>query len=140
MSFLVILTICILIAISILHIYWANGGKFALDNAIPTTIKGIKVFNPGKLLTFLVSVLLLVFAYVAYILQFDNLNLLFTNYYMIAGKIVSTIFIIRVIGDFKYIGIFKKIQNTPFAIYDSKYYIPLCFIISVIFFNLVNNF
>ena len=46
--------------------------------------------------------------------------------------IIPSIFILRAIGDFKYIGFFKKIKQTEFAEMDTKFYSPLCLVIGVI--------
>jgi len=43
---------------------------------------------------------------------------------------ITTIFLIRAIGEFKYIGFFKKIKTTTFGQMDTKFYSPLCLIIS----------
>ena len=48
---------------------------------------------------------------------------LINNYGLYALAIVL---IIRAMGDFKYVGFFKTIKNTPFADYDTRYYSPLC--------------
>jgi len=44
---------------------------------------------------------------------------------------IPIIFILRAVGDFNYVGIFKKIKNTEFARADSKIFIPLCLIIGI---------
>jgi hypothetical protein len=43
-----------------------------------------------------------------------------------------TLFILRAIGDFKYLGFFKKIKNTKFGQNDTKYFAPLCLIIGIL--------
>jgi len=48
------------------------------------------------------------------------------------GWIISSIFIIRAIGDFKYVGFFKKIKNTKFAEFDTKYFTFISLIIGLI--------
>jgi hypothetical protein len=45
--------------------------------------------------------------------------------------IIPSIFILRAIGDFKYVGFFKKIKDTEFAKADSKWFIPLCLTIGI---------
>lgn len=45
---------------------------------------------------------------------------------------------IRAIGDFKYVGVFKKVQRTGFARNDTKIYTPLCVIIATISFLIAN--
>jgi len=69
MDFIVIITIFILILMGLFHIYWAFGGKFGLDKALPTK-DGVLLLNPSKSLTFFVGIVLMSFAYIAYALQF----------------------------------------------------------------------
>lgn len=45
--------------------------------------------------------------------------------------IIPSIFILRAIGDFKYVGFFKKVRNTEFAKTDSKWFAPLCLTIGI---------
>jgi len=42
-----------------------------------------------------------------------------------------SIFLLRAIGDFNYVGFFKKIKDTNFGKMDSKYYSPLCLVIAI---------
>lgn len=42
-----------------------------------------------------------------------------------AGWFLSIVFLIRSIGDFNMLGIFKKIKQTEFSEFDTKYFIPL---------------
>ncbi|PTT14637.1 DUF3995 domain-containing protein, partial [Flavobacterium sp. HMWF030] len=46
--------------------------------------------------------------------------------------IIIFIFILRAIGDFNYVGFFKKHRNSEFALKDTKYYSPLCLLIGVL--------
>jgi hypothetical protein len=46
--------------------------------------------------------------------------------------IIASIFILRAIGEFKYVGFFKKISQTKFGQNDTKYYSPLCLIIGIL--------
>jgi len=133
MSFIATITILVLIIMGLFHFYWAFGGKVGLDKALPTK-DGIKLLNPSKALTFFVGVVLIVFAYIAYGLQFYDFSVN-TNrsFYLYFGIFLSIIFIIRAIGEFNAVGFFKKIKDTEFAIYDTKYFSPLCLILGVIF-------
>ncbi len=45
--------------------------------------------------------------------------------------LVGGIFFLRVIGDFRYVGYFKRITDTAFAKMDTALYIPLCLVISI---------
>jgi len=114
---------------SLFHIYWALGGKVGLDKALPTK-DGVQLLNPSKALTFLVGVVLFGFASVAYSLYFwvDNSELV-----VYLGWIIAVLFFVRAIGEFHIVGFFKKIKDTPFAEYDTKYFSPLCLFLSVVF-------
>lgn len=133
MDFIAIITIFTLITMGLFHFYWAFGGKIGLDKALPTK-DGIKLLNPSNALTFFVGVVLIVFAYIVYGLQFYDFTVN-TNrsFYLYSGIFLSIIFTIRAIGEFNAVGFFKKIKDTEFAIYDTKYFSPLCIILSVIF-------
>ena len=123
------ITSILLIAIALLHFYWALGYKWGLDKAIPTGIKGQKTLNPPKILTALVGIFLLGFAYVAYMLAHDY----YYNTVIYAGWTIGVIFLLRAIGDFNIVGMFKKIKGTVFAKYDTYFYIPLCLFIGIAF-------
>ena len=46
--------------------------------------------------------------------------------------IIAGIFILRAIGDFRYVGFFKSVKQSAFARADSRYYSPLCLLIGVL--------
>jgi len=110
------------LSISILHFYWAFGGKKSLNKAIPTKSNTQKPIHPSFFATIIVAFGLLYFA--LYYLPFSIIDINpfpnFISKYL--GWFTSTIFIVRAIGDFKYVGYFKKIKNTEFAKFDSKYF------------------
>jgi hypothetical protein len=133
MSFIATITILVLIIMGLFHFYWAFGGKVGLDKALPTK-DGIKLLNPSKALIFFVGIVLIVFAYIAYALQFYDFTVNENqNFYLYSGIFLSTIFTLRAIGEFNAVGFFKKIKDTEFAIYDTKYFSPLCIILGVVF-------
>ena len=132
MNIVIFMAIAILIVIALIHFYWALGGKKGLNVALPTK-NGKSVITPGKLLTFTVGIGLILFAYVAYILGFEHQHFIYLNYFIYAGYSICAIFILRTIGDFNVVGVFKKINDTKFALYDNRYYIPLCFLLGIVF-------
>lgn len=129
MHLLTITTITLLLIMSLFHIYWALGGKVGLDKALPTK-DGVQLLNPSKALTFLVGVVLFGFASVAYLLYLGTEKIDFIFY---VGWIITVLFFIRAIGDFNMVGFFKKIKDTQFAEYDTKYFTPLCLFLSIVF-------
>ena len=50
---------------------------------------------------------------------------------ILATRIIGVVFILRAIGDFKIMGIFKKKSDSKFARSDSKFFIPLCLFIGI---------
>ncbi|MDX1828668.1 MAG: DUF3995 domain-containing protein [Lutibacter sp.] len=124
--------IIIFLSISIIHFYWVFGGLKGLNKALPTDEKGKRVLNPGKIETSIVAFGLLSFAFYyavkAGVLEIE-LPKLIEDY---SGWIISSIFMLRAIGEFKYIGFFKKIKNTEFGVFDTKYFSILSLTIGLI--------
>jgi hypothetical protein len=124
--------IIVFLTISIIHFYWVFGGLKGLSKALPTDEKGKRIFNPGKIETAIVGLGLLFFAIYystkAGILELDVPKLI-VDY---SGWIISSIFILRAIGEFKYVGFFKKIKHTEFGKFDSKYFSILSLTIGII--------
>ncbi len=129
---LIIIEITIFVVLSGIHWNWVFGGNWAYDNAIPTYVNGKKLFSPKKIESTFVALGLLLFAtYYFLISNFISIN--FPNWISIyVGWIISIIFIIRSVGEFKYLGFFKKIKTTNFGNLDSKLFSPLCLTIGLI--------
>jgi len=119
----------ILILSALLHFYWAVGGKFGLDYALPTDAKGNRLLNPSTFMTYIVGFILLGFAYVAYRLYVGDESTVIVY----AGYGLSLLFFLRTVGDFNHVGLFKKVKNTEFDKYDTWVYVPLCLFISANF-------
>jgi hypothetical protein len=134
-SFLAFTLILIFVSISILHFYWAFGGKKWVNYAIPT--KGADLttplFKPGFFETLVVALGFLVFAWIIGMnAHLFPLVWLPPNYVTYATFGIAFIFLLRSIGEFRYIGFFKTIKNTTFSQMDSRYYSPLCFLIVIL--------
>jgi len=124
----------IMIFLALIHFYWALGGKFGLDSALPTDEKGNRLLNPSTFMTYVVGFVLLGFAYIAYRLYIGDESTMM----IYAGYGLSILFFLRSVGDFNRVGLFKKVKNTPFAKYDTWVYVPLCLFISINFLFLVS--
>ncbi|MDD5051268.1 MAG: DUF3995 domain-containing protein [Sulfuricurvum sp.] len=97
-------------------------------------MNGERLINPGKIMTIVVGLVLFGFAFVAYVLYFRDLSSSFYRSYSIAiGWIISTIFILRSIGEFNTVGLFKKIKTSKFAYYDTRLYTPFAVSMGCIF-------
>lgn len=131
--FLGVISVLILFFIAAIHFYWAFGGKWGIQGVIPTKTTEEKVMNPPVIATILVGLFLVIFALLyAEKLQVISIKYLPNKIRTYGVYIIASIFIIRAIGDFNYVGFFKKIKNTQFAKNDTKYFSPLCLFLGVV--------
>ena len=54
------------------------------------------------------------------------------------ARIVTGLFFLRAIGEFRYVGFFKRVRDTAFAKADTRFYSPLCVFIAVL--SLLSSF
>ncbi|MGE8034027.1 hypothetical protein B1B04_10025 [Lysinibacillus sp. KCTC 33748] len=134
MKLLLIVAIGLLWFISLLHIYWAFGGRWGSTAAIPVKEGEQKpAFTPKKWGTLFVAILIIL-ASVIIVVQGGYLQRFQSNVLSKLGSIVCTfVFIIRALGDFKYVGFFKKIKHSQFARYDTWFYSPLCLFFGIVY-------
>ncbi|MDJ1468928.1 DUF3995 domain-containing protein [Cytophagaceae bacterium DM2B3-1] len=129
--------------ISLLHIYWAVKGLFQpnqsfLSLVIPEIDKEL-AFKPGIGTTLLVALALLVASFISiWAIQpiYKGTSPFFVSErWCIYGNLtIAIVFGVRAMGDFKYVGFFKKIRHTQFAYYDTRLYSPLCLLIAILAF------
>lgn len=122
----------IFMLLGVLHFYWVFGGKWALDTAIPTDEKGEMLFKPGKMATLVVALGLFLFGlFYLSVGGFISVSLpgRLSGY---TEWIIPGIFLLRAMGDFKYSGLFKKVNQTKFGKKDTLIFTPLCIIIGVL--------
>lgn len=127
----------VFVTISALHFYWGFGGKWGSNTVIPTNDEGLPLFIPRTISTLIIATGLLgfgMFYLVKYGLITTNLPEWLNKYGFL---IIISIFILRGIGDFNFIGLFKKHKSSEFAINDTKYYTPLCLVIVLLTLTLV---
>ena len=127
-----ILLSIILTALGVLHFSWAMGGEFGFSKSLPTKENGERVLNPNKMDSVLVGIGLTAFG-IFYVfhsgLATPNLPGWITRY---GGWIIPIIFLLRAMGDFNYVGFFKKVRSTEFGRSDTKYFSPLCLVIGIL--------
>lgn len=130
-----ILSIILLVtftSLGFIHFYWLFGGKWGLEKALPTKEVGEKAIEPPKIATVIVGIGLISFGLI-YLMKSGLINFQIPNWIITYGSwIIPSIFILRAIGDFNYVGLFKKIRDTEFAKADSKWFIPLCLTIGML--------
>ena len=132
MTFIGILLSSIFSFLAFIHYYWALGGKWGADVALPASENNIKAMNPGFIACFIVGSGLLGLG----IICLENLGLIHLNLpTWITGTsfwIFACVFLVRAIGDFKYVGFTKRVRNTSFARLDTRFYSPLCLAIGIL--------
>lgn len=131
-TIIAILLFLIFLFISSIHLYWAFGGKWGSDAVLPTKEdNNTKVLNPNILPTLIVAFGLLSFGF--FILVMSELITFNIPHWLSKYLlwIITGIFILRAIREFRCVVFFKKIKHTKFSIHDTKYYSPLCLIIGL---------
>jgi len=117
--------------LSLLHVGWAVGIRAGHGQAIPERADGQPVFRPGAAATFAVAGLL----FVAALLVTQRVGLgrdLIPAALVVPGCwVLSAAFVLRSIGEFRYVGFFKRVRGTPFARMDTRYYSPLALLLGV---------
>lgn len=117
--------------IAALHFYWALGGRAGLTAAIPSR-DGQPLFNPSSLSTALVGLALLLAAITA-LDHIGALSLPVTDSLSYMGMwLLSGVFLMRAVGDFGYVGFFKRRKETLFAKLDTRFYSPLCLLLALL--------
>ena len=121
----------ILFLISCIHIYWVLGGRWGISGAIPTR-DSKPLFRQKTVTTILVAFALLIavifiLGRIGFLIKLAIPTSIF--HYGIWG--ITVIFFIRAVGDFKYVGFFKKVRDSKFAYWDTRFHSPLCLFISI---------
>lgn len=114
-----------------LHLYWVLARGGGMDATIPTDSNGRKLFRPGRAITLAVAFGLFVFGLcnIAFAGWLDSgLNPLYIRFGIL---FISLIFLLRTIGDFRYIGLSKRHKQSRFARWDTRLYTPLCLALAV---------
>jgi hypothetical protein len=98
-------------------VYWAAGGEYGRADAVPSGAVDRPAFVPGKIATLLVAFLLGAAAFALAVR-------------ITPSATSSPVFIARAIGDFRYIGFFKRVRNARFGRRDTVLYSPLCAVLA----------
>jgi hypothetical protein len=113
-----------LLGLSTLHVYWALGGEWAKGVVVPER-DGQPVLRPGAGATAMIAMALLCAAGVL-ALRAGVLG------YQIGGPLIrwaswliAMVFFVRGIGDFRWVGLFRRERGTRFAYWDARLYTPL---------------
>lgn len=124
------IAIVILVLVALVHVYWALGGRLGHGAAIPSTGTG-PLFHPTSGATLGVAAILVAVAGLVAI----RVGLLAIAApaapVRIACAVVALVFLARAIGDFRYVGFFKRRRASRFARLDTALYSPLCLFLAL---------
>lgn len=131
----------ILTFLSGLHIFWALGGKWGSAAVFPTQVNSTDSarddappFMPPRLPTLIVAAALLVAALLV-LWHVEILTLPLPEWMSRVGVwTLAAVFALRAVGEFKYVGFFKRVRTTAFARMDTLLYSPLCLVLALLAF------
>jgi Protein of unknown function (DUF3995) len=117
--------------LAVLHGYWAMGGRSGLSAAVPQE-RGRAVLTPGRVATFAVALCLL--ACSALLLAWLQAipSAMSRVSIRIGIGVLAAIMAARAIGDFRYVGLFRKRGEGRFATMDTLLYTPMCIVFSTV--------
>ncbi len=107
-----------------LHVLWALGGGSATTAVVPERA-GKPLFRPGRTATLAVAGLLFAAAIVV-LEQGRMIHTLPGPLTRWATALLAIAFTARAVGEFRYVGFFKSVRGTRFAVLDTRVYSPLC--------------
>jgi len=120
------------VMLALIHFNWVIGNSWGFAAALPTKENGDRVLNPTKMDSAIVGFGLILFASFYFIKSSVIPVAMPAVLLMYGGWVICLIFLLRAIGDFRYIGFFKKVKGTVFARMDTRYYSPLCLGMSIV--------
>ncbi len=132
LTFPIVINTSIFLLLSILHFYWAIGGQLWSADVLPTNSSGLKIMNPSIMGTLIIAIGLLLLA----LITIGNKGLfdkyINRKYFRYGTLVIAIVFFLRAIGDFKFVGFFKTITQTGFAINDTQIFSPLCLFVALL--------
>jgi hypothetical protein len=121
----------LLLSISGLHLYWALGGESFKLAAIPQ-IGNRPSFKPTAWATLAVALALFAAAWLVGTQAGLRLGDIVPGPLRLwICRLLALIFLARAIGDFRLVGLFKKIRDSRFAYWDTRVYSPLCLFLAL---------
>lgn len=125
-----LLLVLIFAVLGLLHFYWAAGGSFGGGAAIPS-LAGEKIFTPSAFASTAVGLLLLLGMY-AFVGRLGYLTFGFPGWlFRLGTSVIAVLFLLRAIGEFRFVGFFKAVRDSEFAAWDTYLFSPLCLFIAV---------
>jgi hypothetical protein len=130
MTFLASLLCLAFVGLALWHFYMALRPAGSTNGTVPT-VDGKPLFVPSRKATAAVAIVLLLFALLVAAtsggvrLGLPPIVLRGASYALALGLLA------RAIGEFKYVGFFKRVRGSRFATLDTFVFSPLCLVLSV---------
>lgn len=121
-----VLVAAVLVVLSGMHVYWAFGGRWGHEATMPKR-EGRPAFQPGVVATLLVAGLLATAAVVLLGRVGLGPAAPMRGLTQIGAWTIAAVFLLRGVGDFRLIGLFRRVHDTRFAWWDRRLYTPLSF-------------
>ena len=125
------LTVCLMfVVLALWHFFMALVPGSGAAGAVPS-VEGKPLFRPTRTATIAVGLVLLLFAALVAAtaglisVGLPRVALSWLSYALAVGLLA------RAVGEFKYVGFFKRIRGTKFARLDTLLYSPLCLLLAV---------
>ncbi len=121
-----------------IHIYWGFGGEWGKDAVLPKIETSDRpLFIPGLAATLMVAVVFIIGVFLVQSFV-SNITLPIPSSILYYGMIFQgTVFFLRSIGEFRYVGFFKTQKGTLFSYWDDRLFSPLCLTVSLFSFALI---
>lgn len=124
----------VLAVLGLIHVYWALRGVSGRSVTLPER-DGRPVMQPGRASTLVVAGGLFTEALVLLarlgMLPSPLLALVPADWPRWGTWGLASVFALRTIGDFRYVGFSRRVTGTPFARWDSWLFSPLCALIAL---------
>jgi len=117
----------VLLAIAVLHVAWVLGLQWGIQTAIPE-VSGRAAFVPPRALTVAVAIVFGVAGAVVVVAARSS-GAPWT-WLTLAG---AGVFGLRALGDFRLVGLTKRVHGTAFARWDDRLFTPLALLLAVCF-------
>lgn len=111
------------------HVYMAMRPTSGASGAVPS-VGGKPLFVPSRRATLAVAIVLLLFAGLVAAtgglmsVGIPAVALTWLSYALACGLLA------RAVGDFRYIGFFKRVRDSRFATLDTRLYSPVCLLLA----------
>ncbi len=120
----------VLIILAVVHVWWALAGAPG-GVAIPTREDGRPAIRPSAPAAVAVALALLTAAYLVLARGGLVFALMPDAWIGVGTWAVAVAFAARTIGEFRYVGLFRRVRGTRFALWDAWLFTPLCALLAV---------